>query len=57
MSKLQVKGIYNDCNVGNCDNCDLCYMQGTTGEHIASIEIAIKSLTNQIALKGGDAID
>ena len=39
------------------DNCDLCYMQGTNGEHIASIEIAIKALKYKIAMKGGDAID
>ena len=55
--KLQVKGIYEDCNNEICDNCDLCYMQGTNGEHIASIELAIKALEEQIELKGGDAID
>ena len=55
--KLQVKGIYEDCNEERCDYCDLCYMQGTNEEHIESIEIAIKSLKNQIATKGGDAID
>lgn len=32
--KRQVKGIHEDCNNKKCDNCDLCYMQGTTGEHI-----------------------
>ena len=53
--KLQVKGIYEDCNETKCDNCDLCYMQGTIGEHIECVEIAIKAL--KIALKGGDAID
>ena len=49
--KLQVKGIYEDCNARRCDDCDLCYMQGTKGEHIASIEIAIKSLEKQIPKK------
>ena len=49
--KLQVKGIYEDCNARICDDCDLCYMQGTKGEHIASIEIAIKSLEKQIPKK------
>lgn len=39
--KMQVKGIYEDCNARLCDNCDLCYAQGNTGEHIKSIEIAI----------------
>ena len=42
--RLQVKGIYEDCNEGLCDNCDLCYAQGNTGEHIKSIEIAINAL-------------
>ena len=28
------KGIYEDCNGQKCDNCDLCYAQGTNGEQI-----------------------
>lgn len=40
----QVKGIYEDCNNKRCDDCDLCYMQGTTGEHRKTIDIAIKAL-------------
>ena len=55
--KMQVRGIYEECNDSMCDECDLCYMQGTNAEHIASIEIAIKVLKEQIASKGGDAID
>lgn len=31
------------CNE-NCDDCELCYMQGTGSEHIASVETAIKAL-------------
>lgn len=42
--KRQVKGIHEDCNNKKCDNCDLCYMQGTTGEHIEAIEVAIQAL-------------
>ena len=42
--RLQVKGIYEDCNEKLCDNCDLCYAQGNAGEHIESIEIAIQAL-------------
>lgn len=49
--RLQVKGIYEDCNENLCDNCDLCYAQGNTGEHIKSIEIAIKALEKQIPKK------
>ena len=48
---LQVKGIYEDCNEKLCDNCDLCYAQGNTGEHIKSIEIAIQALEKQIPKK------
>ena len=49
--RLQVKGIYEDCNEKLCDNCDLCYAQGNTGEHIKSIEIAIQALEKQISRK------
>ena len=48
---LQVKGIYADCNEDLCDNCDLCYEQGNAGEHIESIDIAIKALEKQIPKK------
>lgn len=49
--RLQVKGIYEDCNEKLCDNCDLCYAQGNTGEHIKSIEIAIQALEKQMPKK------
>ena len=49
--RLQVKGIYEDCNEKLCDNCDLCYAQGNAGEHIKSIEIAIQALEKQIQMK------
>ena len=49
--RLQVKGIYEDCNEKLCNNCDLCYAQGNTGEHIKSIEIAIQALEKQIPKK------
>ena len=49
--RLQAKGIYEDCNDQLCDNCNLCYAQGTVGEHIKSIEIAIHALEKQIAKK------
>lgn len=44
--KRQVKGIHEDCNNKKCDNCDLCYMQGTTGEHIEAVKNAIQALEN-----------
>lgn len=40
----QVKGIYVNCNNKKCDNCDLCYMQGTVGEHIEAVEVATQAL-------------
>lgn len=46
--RLQAKCIYEDCNDELCDSCNLCYAQGTTGEHIKSIEIAIQALEKQI---------
>ena len=49
--RLQVKGIYEDCNEKLCDNCDLCYAQGNVGEHIKSIEIAIQALEKQEKIK------
>ena len=49
--RLQVKGIYEDCNENLCDNCDLCYAQGNTGEHIESVKVAIKALEKQIPKK------
>ena len=55
--KMQVKGNYEDCNESKCDNCELCYMQGTIGDHIESVEIAIKVLEDKIASKGGEAFD
>ena len=41
--KRQVKGIYEDCNNKKCNNCDLCYMQGTRGEHIEAVEVAVQA--------------
>ena len=48
---LQVKGIYEDCNNEICDNRDLCYMQGTAGEHCEAIDIAIQALEKQAPRK------
>ena len=47
----EVKGIYEDCNNKGCDDCDLFYMQGTTGEHMTAIGIAIQALEKQIPKK------
>ena len=49
--RLQVKGIYEDCNEKLCDNCDLCYAQGNTGEHIESVKVGINALEKQEKIK------
>ena len=49
--KVQVKGTFENCNDELCLNCDLCYAQGTVGEHIRSIDIAIQALEKQIPKK------
>ena len=48
---LQVKGIYEECNHKLCDNCDLWYAQGNTGEHIESVKVAIQALEKQEKIK------
>ena len=35
----------------NCDDCNLCYAQGTVGEHKEAVNMAIKSLEKQIPKK------
>lgn len=49
--RLRVRGIYEDCNENLCDNCDLCYAQGNTGEHIESVKVAIQALEKQMPKK------
>ena len=49
--RLQLKSIYEYCNDELCDSCNLCYAQGTTGEHIKSIVIAIQALEKRIPKK------
>lgn len=47
---LQEKG-NKDCHERLCEDCDLCYAQGNTREHIKSIEIAIQALEKRIPKK------
>ena len=35
----------------NCDNCKLCYTQGTVGEHREAMNMAIKALENMEKIK------
>ena len=36
-----------DCNYRNCDECDLCYKQGTTGDQMEALRVAISALQAQ----------
>ena len=38
------------CNK-DCDNCKLCYTQGTVGEHREAMNMAIKALENMEKIK------
>lgn len=46
--KKKKSGSFKCNNRSFCDNCDICYEQGTWGEHLESIELAIKVLERQI---------
>ena len=36
-----------ECNHNNCDECSLCYEQGTMGEQKEALDMAIKALEQQ----------
>lgn len=40
----EASGTDKQCVYSGCDECDLCYAQGTTGEQIESLEYAINTL-------------
>ena len=42
-----------DCNHRNCDECDLCYAQGTMGEQREALKVAIEALQNSPAQMTG----
>lgn len=37
----ETSGIDTDCNLHNCDDCFLCYEQGTVGEQKEALRFAI----------------
>lgn len=41
-----VSGTNKDCNYRKCDECNLCYEQGTMREQIEALELAAKHLKN-----------
>ena len=40
----ETSGIDTDCNFQNCDNCDLCYEQGTMGEQKEALKFAVETM-------------
>lgn len=40
-------GTNSQCNTRYCDNCNLCYAQGTIGQQIEALKMAIKALKAQ----------
>lgn len=45
--RRETSGIDIDCNYRNCDECDLCYKQGTTGDQMEALRVAISALQEQ----------
>ena len=45
--RRETSGIDVDCNSRNCDNCELCYTQGTMGEQQEALTMAISALQAQ----------
>ena len=42
--RRETSGTDIDCNLRNCDECDLCYKQGTMGEQMEALGMAISAL-------------
>ena len=53
--KRESSGIDQDCNYRNCDECKLCYEQGTVGEQIEALQMAITAIKGQKVL--ADVLD
>lgn len=47
--RREASGIDVDCNHRNCDECDLCYKQGTMGDQMEALGVAISALQAQEA--------
>lgn len=45
--RRESSGIDVDCNFRNCDECDLCYKQGTMGDQMEALCVAISALQAQ----------
>ena len=42
--RRETSGTDKDCIYRNCDECDLCYAQGTVGEQIEAFQVAVEAL-------------
>ena len=42
--KRETSGIYTDCNSHNCNDCYLCYAQGTMGEQRETLLFAVDAM-------------
>ena len=54
--RREVSGTDFACNLRNCDECDLCYAQGTTGEQREALGMAIKAIEKQIPKRPNNCI-
>lgn len=45
--RRETSGTDIDCDLRNCDDCELCYAQGTTGEQREALNVAISALQAQ----------
>ena len=45
--RREASGTDIDCKFRNCDECDLCYKQGTTGDQMEALYVAISALQAQ----------
>jgi hypothetical protein len=45
--RREASGTDIDCKLRNCDECELCYAQGTTGEQRKALNMAISALRAQ----------
>ena len=53
--KRETSGTDFDCNNRNCDECSLCYEQGTMVEQKEALDMAIKALEQQYLNPEADA--
>lgn len=40
-------GCNTQCNMKECDSCDLCYEQGTWGEHKRALRLIIETIEKE----------